>query len=124
VIQGDATTLPFPAQTFDLTITSPPSEMDPLERVRALMEIGRVTRGRIVILANCPGQKIPEPGFYPATPEKTARAMIAVNSEPGDRVLDCFAGHGTIVRVARQMGRRAVGVELNTAYVRRAKEIT
>lgn len=76
------------------------------------MEISRVARGRVVILANVPGQKA-VPGYaYPACPEGYIRALIGLNSEVGDRVLDPFAGSGVIPRVAQKMGRIGVGVEI------------
>ncbi|WP_154402146.1 TRM11 family SAM-dependent methyltransferase [Ornithinimicrobium cavernae] len=40
------------------------------------------------------------------------RAVLEDLTRPGDRVLDPFAGFGTTLRVAEEMGRAAVGVEL------------
>lgn len=44
----------------------------------------------------------------------TALARIAIEAltQPGDLVLDPFAGFGTTLAVARELGRHAVGVEL------------
>lgn len=117
MIQGDARHLPIRDQSIDLTLTSPPSELDQDTRAAAFAEIARVTRGRVVILANVPGQGY-VPGFrYPACPEGYIRAQIGVNSEIGDTVLDCFSGSGVIPRVAAKMGRRAVGLDLYTGGV-------
>jgi DNA modification methylase len=44
--------------------------------------------------------------------ESLAAAVIQEYTKPGDVVLDPFAGYGTTPRVAVQMGRRAVAVEL------------
>ena len=44
--------------------------------------------------------------------ESLAAAMIEEYSQPGDLVLDPFAGFGTTPRVATRMGRRAVAIEL------------
>jgi DNA modification methylase len=41
-----------------------------------------------------------------------AQSVIAYASQPGDLVLDPFAGYGTTVVVAERMGRRAIGIEL------------
>jgi len=44
--------------------------------------------------------------------EALAASVIGHASQPGDLVLDPFAGYGTTVTVAGRMGRRAIGVEL------------
>lgn len=44
--------------------------------------------------------------------EALAASVIGHASEPGDLVLDPFAGYGTTLAVAERMGRRAIGVEL------------
>jgi adenine-specific DNA-methyltransferase len=44
-------------------------------------------------------------------PERLLRRIIALASDPGDLVLDCFAGSGTTGAVAHKMGRRWVLVE-------------
>jgi site-specific DNA-methyltransferase (adenine-specific) len=41
------------------------------------------------------------------------RALIAAYSMPGDLVIDPFAGAGTVLRLARALGRRAVGYEID-----------
>jgi tRNA G10 N-methylase Trm11 len=44
--------------------------------------------------------------------EALAASVIGYASQPGDLVLDPFAGYGTTVTVAERMGRRAIGIEL------------
>jgi DNA modification methylase len=44
--------------------------------------------------------------------EALAASVIGYASEPGELVLDPFAGYGTAVAVAERMGRRAIGIEL------------
>ncbi len=44
--------------------------------------------------------------------EALAESVIWYASQPGDLVLDPFAGYGTTVAVAERMGRRAIGIEL------------
>ena len=41
-----------------------------------------------------------------------AASVIGHASQPGELVLDPFAGYGTTVAVAERMGRRAIGIEL------------
>jgi len=50
-------------------------------------------------------------------PEALARDHIASWSNEGDIVLDPFAGSGTTLKMAKQEGRRFVGIEINADYV-------
>jgi DNA modification methylase len=50
-------------------------------------------------------------------PEEIPKLCILVGSRVGDTVLDPFAGSGTVGRVALELGRRAILIELNPAYV-------
>lgn len=45
------------------------------------------------------------------TPDALVEAFLAEHTAPGDRVLDPFAGFGTTLSVATELGREAVGVE-------------
>ena len=49
--------------------------------------------------------------FATPKPERLLRRVIGIASEPGDMVLDCFAGSGTTAAVAHKMGRRWVTIE-------------
>jgi DNA modification methylase len=49
-------------------------------------------------------------------PPELPRRCILAGSKPGDTVLDPFAGAGTALLVADQLGRDAIGVELNPEY--------
>ena len=44
--------------------------------------------------------------------EALAASVIGYASQPGELVLDPFAGYGTTVAVAERMGRRAIGIEI------------
>src|SRR5699024_2533857 len=50
--------------------------------------------------------------FDTPKPERLLQRILHIGSNPGDLVLDCFAGSGTTAAVAQKMGRRWVTVEL------------
>jgi len=52
-----------------------------------------------------------------AMPEVLARDQILSWSNPGDVVLDPFSGSGTTAKMARETGRRFIGIEVNPEYV-------
>jgi site-specific DNA-methyltransferase (adenine-specific) len=49
------------------------------------------------------------------------RRLIGLYSETGDLVVDPFAGTGTILAAALELGRRAAGCEIDPGYVARAE---
>lgn len=49
--------------------------------------------------------------FDTPKPEQLMRKIIELSTEPGELVLDCFAGSGTTAAVAHKMGRRWATVE-------------
>jgi len=49
-------------------------------------------------------------------PDELPRRVIRMFTDEGGTVLDPFAGSGTTVRVARELGRHGVGIELNPEY--------
>jgi site-specific DNA-methyltransferase (adenine-specific) len=59
-----------------------------------------------------------------AFPEALARDHILSWSNPGDIVLDPFAGSGTTLKAAKELGRRWVGIEVNPAYVELCRQRT
>jgi len=54
----------------------------------------------------------PNDAFATPKPEKLLKRIVALASDPGDLVLDSFAGSGTTGAVAHKMGRRWIMVEL------------
>jgi DNA modification methylase len=48
---------------------------------------------------------------------KLAKRCVEITSRAGDVVLDPYAGSGTTLVAARDLGRRWVGVELNPEFV-------
>jgi site-specific DNA-methyltransferase (adenine-specific) len=55
-------------------------------------------------------------------PEALLERIIRVSSNPGDLVLDPFAGSGTTLATAKRLGRRYLGVELSAEYAARVEE--
>jgi len=49
-------------------------------------------------------------------PEELPRRCIRLYSFVGDIILDPFAGSGTTLKVARELGRNSIGYEINPAY--------
>jgi DNA modification methylase len=64
----------------------------------------------------------PYPEAHFATfPEKLIEPCILAGAPAGGIVLEPFAGSGTTLSVAKRLGRKAIGIELNPAYVELAK---
>lgn len=56
-------------------------------------------------------------GGHPAYfPEKLAKDHIASWSNPGDVILDPFAGSGTTLKAAKELNRQWCGIEINPEY--------
>ncbi len=56
-------------------------------------------------------------GHFATFPEEIVRRAILLTSNPGDAVLDPFAGTGTTGEVALRLGRSAILIELNRSYI-------
>lgn len=55
-------------------------------------------------------------------PEAVLERIIKVASNPGDVVLDPFAGSGTTLAVAKRLQRQYLGIELSSAYAEAVRE--
>src|ERR1022692_1009804 len=65
--------------------------------------------------------EIPNPGVagteHPATfPIRLAIDHVVSWSNPGDTILDPFMGSGTTLRAAKDLGRKAIGIEIEERY--------
>src|SRR5713226_10457563 len=49
-------------------------------------------------------------------PDELVERCLEMGCPAGGKVLDCFAGSGTTVRVAVSSGRSATGIDLNPAF--------
>lgn len=49
-------------------------------------------------------------------PESVIRPLMIASSEPGHLVIDPFLGSGTTLVVAKSLGRRAIGIEIEERY--------
>jgi adenine-specific DNA-methyltransferase len=69
----------------------------------------------------------PDDAFSTPKPEKLLQRVITLATNPGDLVLDSFAGSGTTGAVAQKMGRRWIMVELgehcHTHIIPRLKKV-
>ncbi len=64
-----------------------------------------------------PFWSMPENTEHPTQkPEKLVARLILASSNPGDMVLDPFLGSGTTSVVAKKLGRRFVGIEMDRRY--------
>jgi adenine-specific DNA-methyltransferase len=65
--------------------------------------------------------------FDTPKPERLMHRILAIATNPGDSVLDSFAGSGTTAAVAHKMGRRWIMVELgehcHTHIIPRLKKV-
>jgi len=64
-----------------------------------------------ISIINPVGLERTEIGYPTQKPEALLNRIIKASSNPGDLVLDCFAGSGTTLAVAEKLGRRWIGVD-------------
>jgi DNA modification methylase len=57
-------------------------------------------------------------GFPTQKPVRLAEQIIRLTTEPGDIVLDCFAGSGTTPFAAQNLGREYIAVEMDEKWVK------
>lgn len=73
--------------------------------------------GRVGVFVHNKNGSTPGPAPHPTTkPLPLMRELVSLFSNPGELVLDPFAGSGTTLVACKQLGRRAIGWELDRAY--------
>jgi adenine-specific DNA-methyltransferase len=87
-------------------------------------EVGHTQEAKKEVMAVVPGS---EDVFQTPKPERLLRRVLELATNPGDLVLDSFAGSGTTGAVAHKMGRRWLMVELgehcHTHIIPRLKKV-
>ena len=54
-------------------------------------------------------------------PESLVERMILMSTQPGDLVVDMFAGSGTVHRVCRRLGRNSISIDISQDYCDRIR---
>lgn len=137
MIQADARSLPFAKDTFDLLFFSPPwDNLSVLTEARSELRRVLTRKGRMVmilphldspelasmVLTNrdwterqsfmVPApRRVAGPKYFSLDPDFVARVLAKFAPK---RVLDPFAGIGTIPSVARRLGISAAGCDIST----------
>ncbi len=71
----------------------------------------------------CSGRERYHYGFHPTQkPESICEWLIKYLSNEGDTILDPFLGSGTTMKVARDMKRNCIGIEIDARYIEMAKK--
>jgi adenine-specific DNA-methyltransferase len=73
-------------------------------------DIPKVTSGK----GRAPPERTDHPAQYP---EDVVERIIKVSTNPGDVIFDPFLGSGTTMKVARDLGRSCIGVEIQEEYM-------
>ncbi len=67
--------------------------------------------------------KDPQKPRYPTEKNSSMlRVILEASSNPGDLVMDCFSGSGGTLKVAEQLGRNWIGIDISEAAIKVALE--
>lgn len=61
-------------------------------------------------------------GYPTQKPEALLRRWIEASTDPGDLVIDPYMGSGTTLKVARDLGRRAIGIDSSEVAIETARK--
>lgn len=94
------------------------------KRIAARIAAGKTARGydwwEIDQVKNVSKKDNPHPC---PIPYELARRIVMATTEHDDIVCDPFAGSGTVLKAAKDLGRRIIGFELDETYARYANEL-
>lgn len=62
------------------------------------------------------GASMDRPDHPCPKPLPLMRELVELFTDPGETILDPFAGSGTTLVAAKQLGRKAIGIELNEEW--------
>jgi site-specific DNA-methyltransferase (cytosine-N4-specific) len=82
---------------------------------------GTVERRNIRTVWNVAAEKF-EGAHFATFPTALVKPMVLAGCPAGGTVLDPFAGSGTTLLVAKELGRKAIGIELNAEYCALARD--
>lgn len=104
----DAVRVPakYPNQKKDGELKVNPNGKNPGD----VWDIPKVTSGA----GRAPPERTEHPAQYP---EDVIERIIKVSTNPNDVILDPFLGSGTTMKVARDLGRSCIGIELDEDYI-------
>lgn len=97
------------------------------KRIRKLMAAGKKARlydwwTGIEQVKNVSKKKSGNPHQCPI-PEELIERIILTTTEVGDIIVDPFAGSGTVLKVAKKLGRKYIGFEIDPTYYEYMKRI-
>ncbi len=55
-------------------------------------------------------------------PKDLLRRMVLLSTQPGDIVIDCFAGSGNMLEVCKELERPCIGIEISDFYCKKIAE--
>lgn len=57
-------------------------------------------------------------------PKDLLKRMVLLSTRPGDLVIDCFAGSGSMLEVCKELDRSCIGIEISPFYCEKIAETT
>ena len=87
---------------------------------QSLNPLGKYPEDVLDISIEAPSASI-KTGYPTQKPEALLEKIIKASSNSGDLVFDCFMGSGTTVSVAKKLGRRFIGADINMGSIQTTK---